>query len=370
MTSTLLFGFLAMFLMVGFFIWIKKSIDASIEKRFQEASTKAIHDNLESILTLAGKTLEEKASTIRESLNSNEKSIKTLVQEIQSQVKTYQQEIKLTEHDRILKFSEISAVTARLSLSTEKLNKILQTNSLRGQWGEKIAEDILKTAGLIENIHYLKNKQQETIATRPDYTFLLPEEYKINMDVKFPISNLLKAQETENQDEQKRLLKEFESDVKNRIQEISKRNYINPEENTVDFAILFVPSESVYQAIHANCAGVFEYAEERKIVLAAPFTLMSILKVIVQSFRYFHYEKKIQEMVILIEKLGEDLIRFQDRFGNFEGQIQKMNIAYQEIAKTSFQKIESKIAQIKALKLGQASEESEQISLSQKSDLP
>ncbi len=352
MAAMIGFGCLSLFLLIGFAIWIKRSLEESIEKRFSEASGKVIHENLQSILALAGNTFEEKVKHVQSALLGNEKSVHALVSEIQSQVKTYQQEIKATEQDRAVKFSEILTVASRLNTSTEKLNKILNTNSLRGQWGERIADDILRTSGLLEGTHYLKNKQLDTSLNRPDFTFFLPDEHKINMDVKFPIANLAKAQETEEPSEQKRYLKEFEYDVKNRIQEIAKKDYINPDESTVDFAILFVPNESVYAVIHTSSPALISFAEERKVILAAPFTLIAILKVILQSFRHFYYEKRIRDIVALIEKLGDDLTRFKERFIGFDDQVRKLKKLYDEIADTSFKSIQSKITKIEQYKLG------------------
>ena len=200
----------------------------------------------------------------------------------------------------------------------------------------------------------------ETNANRPDFTILLPDQHKVSLDVKFPISNLMKAQDASDPAEQKRYLNEFEQDVKKRIEEAAGRDYINPDENTLDYAVVFVPSESVYALIFTHCRRIFEIAESKKIVLAAPFSLVAILKVIYQSFRYFHFEQKIQEIVALIEKLDEDLIRFKERFEEFGESIDHLKLAYDKIAKTSFQKISSKIDKIERYKKGE-SEQKESI---------
>ncbi len=357
MSATILLIFIGFLSLVGLGAWLRWVIEKSIQKRFQEASSKSIVENLESILTLAKNALKEETKHIGDALEGKEKNFKALVSELESQVKEYQQEIRTIENDRVVKFSEIISVTARLSTSTEKLNKILNTNNLRGQWGERIADDILKASGLTEGLHYQKNKQMEASPNRPDFTFALPDGRKLNLDVKFPISNLLKAEQTEDANEKRIALKTFETDVKNRIQEIAKKDYINPEEDTVDFAVLFVPSESVYAAIHSYCPDLFQLAESKKIVLAAPFSLIAILKIVLQSFRHFHFERKIKDIVVLIEKLSEDLSRFQDRFSGFDDQIMKLHKAYQEIAETSFKQIQSKINKIEKYKLGSESPE-------------
>lgn len=350
--SWIFFGLAGLLVFGALFVWMKRSLERSIAERFGEAVASANKENIATVLTLARNTLGDESKFVRETALNSERAIQNLVSEIQSQVRNFEQGMRLTEQDRALKFGEVLSVTTRLAVSAEKLGKILSTNNLRGQWGERVAEDILKASGFIEGLHYVKNAQLETNANRPDFTFLLPDEHKVNMDVKFPMANLAKAQEIEDAQEQKRCLKDFELDVRGRIQELTKRDYVNPEESTVDFAILFVPSESVYAAIHAYCADLFEFAEEKRVVLAAPFSLVAILKIILQSFRHFHFEKKTRELVQLIEKLGEDLERFKGRFEDFDGQIKKLQKAYDEIAGASFQKIDSKIRQIERYKLG------------------
>lgn len=347
-------------LLIIFGIWLQKSFERMMSQKLEQASAKMVKDNLESILTLAGKSLEDKTVRIHEALNGKEESFRSLISNVETLVKTYQQEIKTTEKDRIGKFSELSTLlseqkqaVSNLTNSAAKLNQVLNTNNLRGQWGERIADDILKASGLIEGLHYQKNKQMEMSANRPDFSIFLPDQHKVSLDVKFPISNLMKAQESADAAEQKRFLSEFEQDIKKRIDEVAGRDYINPDENTLDYAILFVPSESVYALIFTHCRRIFEIAESKKVVLAAPFSLIAILKVIYQSFRYFHFEEKIQEIVALIEKLDEDLVRFKERFEEFGESIDQLKIAYDKIAKTSYQKISSKIDKIERYRKGE-----------------
>jgi len=63
--------------------------------------------------------------------------------------------------------------------------------------GERMAEDVLRMAGLVRNINYLKQKTLTNNNLRPDFTFLLPNELKLNMDVKFPLNNYMKYIEAE-----------------------------------------------------------------------------------------------------------------------------------------------------------------------------
>lgn len=367
MITMFMIGIMAVAMFAIFTLWLRSSFEKMITQKFEQASAKAMRDNLDAVVTLAGKSFQDQTRILHDDLKGKEESFKTLVSDLREYVNHYQQEIKTTELDRVGKFSELSTLLSgqkeavlHLTSSADKLNKVLNTNSLRGQYGQRIADDILRSSGLIEGLHYVQDQQQENSTTRPDFTFFLPDRHKVNMDVKFPANNLIRAHETQDEAEQKRCIKEFVNDVKKRMDEVAKKDYINTDENTVDYAILFVPSEGIYASIHSVCPEIFDLAEKKKIVLAAPFSLVAILKIILQSFRHFHFEQRTRELVNLIEKLGEDMARFSERFGEFGGQIKKLQKAYDEIAQTSFKKIDSKIRQIELYKLGSADSETQQ----------
>lgn len=124
--------------------------------------------------------------------------------------------------------------------TTNMLREVLANTKARGQWGERMAEDILRTAGFIENMNYLKQRKIEGQGSRPDFTFLLPRGLKLNMDVKFPLDNYLKYIEAEAEVDCAKFCNDFLRDVKAQIKEVTTRKYINLKRNTVDwvFAIL------------------------------------------------------------------------------------------------------------------------------------
>src|SRR5690606_13400304 len=98
--------------------------------------------------------------------NENKRQvIEKMVDQLKQEIDTRQKEIRLLEQDRNKKFGEISTaieehrkITEELKTSTESLSKVLANNQVRGQWGERIIEDILRSAGFIENIHYQRQK--------------------------------------------------------------------------------------------------------------------------------------------------------------------------------------------------------------------
>src|SRR5206468_4008590 len=131
--------------------------------------------------------------------------------------------------------------TESLKISNEGLKNLLANNLLRGEWGEQVAEDLLLADGFVEKLNYIK--QATTTEGRPDFTILLPDGYKLNVDAKFPFDDLITYQEAKTSAEKKRALASFNTSIKNKIKGITSKDYIDPENQTLDFVVMFIPNE-------------------------------------------------------------------------------------------------------------------------------
>src|SRR3954468_8030710 len=156
--------------------------------------------------------------------------------------------VRELERDRQAKFGELSAQlraagqqTAVLTDTTARLREALAGSKSRGQWGERMAEDVLRTAGLVEHVNYRKQTATGEGGI-PDFTFLLPGEQVCHMDVKFPLDNFVRFVESTSALERQRHLKQFQRDVRQRVKELADRGY-DTAENSVDVVLLFVPNE-------------------------------------------------------------------------------------------------------------------------------
>jgi len=149
-------------------------------------------ENQEQFLQLARQQFEAEQNKATTELETRKQAVESSVQGLKEQLDQYRKMIHDFEKDRDTKYGNLenelknaSQSTAKLQETTNHLNAILGNNQKRGQWGERMAEDIIRYAGLIEGVNYYKQTKLDTTTTKPDYTFLLPENHKINMDVKF-----------------------------------------------------------------------------------------------------------------------------------------------------------------------------------------
>lgn len=318
-----------------------------------------IRASQDQFLELTREKFESAQNRATTELETRKQVVESTVQGLKEQLDKYQYLMKQFEEDRTRKYGNLenelknaSQATTQLQETTNRLNNILGNVKLRGQWGERIVEDIIQKCGLIEDINYRKQKKLGSSAGRPDYTFILPNEHKVNMDVKFALDNYTNMVNAESSEEKERYKKEFLRNVEDRIKEIKGRGYINPEDSTLDFVLLFIPNEQVFGFIQESLPDLMDKSLEQKVVLCSPFTLYAMLSVIRQAYENFRYEKDMKEIIRLIEQFSAIYERFKGRFDDIGDFIKKLDDKYMDVKTKSFKQMDTKIRHIDDYKKG------------------
>lgn len=357
----LILGILAGFVIAAVIVsFLLPRVRSELKNQFASLSQEALKENSEQFLLLAKERLtSEQAAGVSE-LEQKRQAVGTAIDGLNQQLESYKNLVSKFEKDRDVKYGSLkeqlqSAVeqTEKLRTTTDRLNNILGNVKLRGQWGERIAEDILRFCGFQEGIHYLKNKAQESSPTRPDYIFLLPGQRKFYMDVKFPYDKYLQFVNSQVEGERKLLQNDFVKAVRERIRELQKRDYINPEEQTLDFVLLFFPNEQAYGFAHEVSPGLMDEALSQRVILCSPFTLYAVVSIVRQAHDNFYFEQAVREIVIKINDFMKTYETFKDRFGELGERLERVNEKYAEITETSYRMLESKIRKIEEYRKGQ-----------------
>ncbi len=330
------------------FFLTKKLLDRHAKSSFDDLSRKSLSDLMPSLLDIAkrelgtvreeiGKDVEREKGHIKETLEKLEENIRHLEGERNRQFGNVAESIKL--HGEIAE---------RLREETGNLTKILSDNKLRGKWGERIAEDILRVAGFIEGVHYLKQTSGEA-GTIPDFTILLPNNRLLHIDAKFPFANLQAYQTTNSAPEKKRYIQQFASDVRAKIKEVTSRAYINPDEGTLDFTVMFVPSEAVFSFMNQELVDVIDDGLGKGVIVSSPSSLYATARIIMESHRHFAYEKNVRDVMAIIHGFIENFHRFQDEFSEFDDYLKKMRQKYDTITETRYKKMGVQIRKIEQI---------------------
>ncbi|MDQ2930286.1 MAG: DNA recombination protein RmuC [Gemmatimonadota bacterium] len=263
---------------------------------------------------------------------------------------------------------DASSATTKLRDSADQLRGILSNPTARGQWGERLAEDVLRAAGLVEGINYKKQLAMVS-GCRPDFTFLLPNGLVLNMDVKFPLDNYLKSFDCASDAERKVCTDQFKRDVQKTIKQVHERGYIDSVENTVDYAILFVPNERVLSFLNECDATAIDGALRNKVVICSPFTLYAVLVVIRQAMDNFKFAQTTSEMLDLHAAFHKEWAKFTGAFDDIKESIDGLQESFETLITTRRRKLDGVLGKIDALRgpdreptpLASSSNEEEQI---------
>ena len=216
--------------------------------------------------------------------------------------------------------------TVELSATTQGLKQVLSSAQARGQWGERMAEDILRRVGMLEGTSYRKQVTQPGGAGRPDFVFYLTDDMRLNMDVKFPFDNYARSLEAKSDTDRERYERDFLRDVRGHITALTTRDYIDPANGTVDYVLLFIPNERVYRFIHEAGPEVFDEALDKRVVCCSPQMLFAMLALIRQAADTFATRQAAEEIVGLLGAFNKQwglFGRALDKLGRSVGSVTK-----------------------------------------------
>ncbi len=332
----------------------------NIKASFGSLSLDALSKSTEEFLKLAKATLEPERETTVKELDAKKGLIDQQLQRMSKELENVSTLMKDLERDRVEKFGELASQLKTASEQTSSLMKVTSTirealasSKARGQWGERMAEDVLNLAGFIENVNYLKQKSIEGGGSRPDFTFLLPRSLRLNMDVKFPLDNYVKYLEAVTEPEKIKFRSDFLRDVKARIKEVTTREYIDPEQNTVDCVILFIPNEQIYAFIHEQDSTIFDNALKDKVVLCSPINFITVLAVIRQAIDNFALERTSAELLSLFGRFKKQWDQFLYRLEMLGKRIGDALKEYENLMTTRRRQLESPLDKIENVRIKQ-----------------
>ena len=329
-----------------------------MEKSFSALSFDALRKNSDEFLKLAYETLAKQTQTGVGELEGKKKLIDQTLEAIKGDLQKVEKLVTEFDGERKKAFGEVSKQleftaqqTGKLQETTGKLQAALGNTKVRGQWGERMAEDILQLVGFVENVNYTKQKTQEIAKTRPDYTFLLPQNLKVNMDVKFPLDNYLNYLNAEAETDRESYKQKFIADTRQKIKEVKTRDYINPEENTVDYALMFIPNEQVFCFVHENCGSIVDDALKDKVILCSPVTLFAVLCVMRQAVQIFTLESTAADILSLLDAFNKQWDLFKTSMDKMGKKIEEAQKEYNSLITTRSSQLERPLRKIEDLKL-------------------
>jgi DNA recombination protein RmuC len=226
----------------------------------------------------------------------------------------------------------------------QSLQDFLRSPKLRGNIGEQVLKDLLEQYFSRQHFELQYKFSDGQIVD----AILKTKEGIIPIDSKFPLENFRKLISAKSEDEKSKIAPLFYRDVKRHVDSISKK-YILPQEGTVDFAIMYIPSEAVYYEIISADENLDEYAREKNVYFVSPNSFYYFLKIIMMGMRGQQLQEEVKKIFQLLsaiqkdtQRLGEIISVLTTHINNAKNAIDKVN--------NEFFKLSSRIDQTKFLK--------------------
>jgi DNA recombination protein RmuC len=296
--------------------------------------------------------------TIQVDLNNKQQVLEKLVNQLREEMKVKQEEMRGLEKDRLKQFSELTTtltdhrkLTEDLKTSTQQLASVLSNNQMRGEWGERIIEDLLQSNGLIEGVHYTRQQFLAHSSTlKPDITLLLPDKRVVAVDVKFPYQEIQKMAQADTKPAKAIHLKQFAIDLKTKISKVAL--YIEPASETLDYAILFVPNEMVFSFINQEFPQLVDEAMAKRVMIVSPFTFLIVARTVIESYRNFMIGDKLKEVVKYVDEFAKEWGLFKEEFGKFGRSIETLKTGFDKLTMTRTKQLDRRIERINTYRTG------------------
>jgi len=242
-------------------------------------------------------------------------------------------------------------ITQTLSESARALREAMASPTARGQWGERMAEDVLRLAGFIENVNYVKQTQLDGATGRPDFTFPLPKGHELYMDVKFPMAGYLRFMDATTDAERQAHRAAFLRDVRLRVKELAKRDYARQSaRESVDYVLMFLPNEQLTGFIQEHDPQLIDDAMAQRVVMCSPLTLFAFLGVIRQAYDNFVIEQASDQILALIGKFGIQWQKYSEALERTKVKFEQLDRQFDELVGTRKRQLEKPLHQLDAVR--------------------
>ncbi|HFK5511362.1 TPA: DNA recombination protein RmuC [Elizabethkingia anophelis] len=304
---------------------INESLQKSLETQKEEI-TKIQEEAKLQFENLANKILEEKTEKFT-TLNQN--SLKTILEPFQDKIAELKNRVnEAYEKENKERFSlaekvrELAELNQQISEDAKKLTRALKGESkTQGNWGEMILESILEKSGLVKGREYyleheLRDENNKAIYSefsgkkmRPDAVVKYPDERNVIIDSKVSLTAFTELVDETDSEIYTIKLNQHLLSIKNHIQQLSQKAY-DDYGKSLDFVMMFIPSEPAYIAAMQADQNLWNYAYERRILLLNPSNLITSLKLIADLWKREYQNRNTMEIAERGAKLYDKFVGF------------------------------------------------------------
>lgn len=338
-------------------VLLEQSIINSKEKlEFLENSKQSLKLEFEK---LSNEILEKNRQKIDERTKEN---IENIIKPFGKEINNFKEQVnKLyfeeSKDRNLLKYEINGLKELNLKISQDAINL---TNALKSQvktqgiWGEMVLKNTLEYSGLKEGVEYISEvhlKDEDNKAYRPDVLVNLPDNRHIIIDAKTSLSAYERYISQSDEEKKAQYAKEHLESIKNHIKTLSEKNYSKLLDiNSLDFVFMFIPIESAMILALELDSSLLKMAQDKKIFLVTPTTLISALKVVENIWQFQKRSQNAEAIANSASKIYDKFAVFVESFEKLGNQLNTLNNTYESSKKTLIDGRGNLIGQFEKLK--------------------
>ena len=312
--------------------------EAMLEK-FTSAASAALGQNNEQFLALAKTQFEAHKSEAGADLDQRKKAINEMLGPIREAIEGYKLKVEELGTNSNITFGQVKEMLSSLQMTSTGLQKetgelvnALKNPQSRGRWGELGLRNLVEYAGMLEHCDFNEQvyKEGEDGTIKPDMVVNLPDEKHAVVDSKVPLKAYMESLETRDEKVRSHLLVTHAKALRDRINELSKKQYYSQFPNTPDLVVLFMPIESALNAALTTDKDLLQFSIEKKIILATPTTLLVVLKSFALIWQQHNMTENALEILDTSRELHERLSIFSDYLGSIGSGLRSALKSYNE----------------------------------------
>ena len=256
------------------------------------------------------------------------KSSKKIENSEQKEISKINEQLNALFHKTIEQSGYMNSKIDEIGDLTKKMTNAMTSNiSDMGQMGEVILENILQDCGMTKNRDYktqFTDQNEDGQKFRPDVVIFLPENRNIIIDSKVPMKDWYNFQNTENEHEKENAIKNFCSAIKNHINQISKKDYVNLLNiNSPDYIFIFMPHEFALITAQKYDISISNFAQSKQVIIVGPSTLIMCMKLVESIWKLEKQNKNSKEIAEIAGGMYDQIVKTVNLLDKTETTISK-----------------------------------------------
>jgi len=244
---------------------------------------------------------------------TNKEAVKSLLDPVHQRLKSYEEHVSALEAKRVDSFGQLTGLIENMRVGQEAIrqeaarlgNSLTNAPKARGRWGERALQNVLEQCGLAEHtdFHLERSLETEDGRLRPDAIVNVPGQKKLVIDAKVSLNAYQAAFEADDEAERKRHLELHAKSMRGHVQTLGAKSYQSQFEEAPDYVVMFVPGEHFVAAALEADPELWDFAFEKRVLLATPTNLVAICRTVAQVWRQDSLAREAQE----IGRMGAEL---------------------------------------------------------------